>query len=245
MKSAYSTLGVPGNASQADIDEALARANAHYSRDRLGDDPSLVDKLAEIRDAHKLLSNPDMRAAHDRKLNASAGNAPAAPSRRPALVVEAVPPAWYTRPLVLMALAVVAMFAIGSYMSHTREQQRKEVAALELAKKKVEAEEAARVQAEENRREADRARADAIAKAQERQLRNESNYASSRALSNDRQVQQQMTYQAQNDQREAQRREQQTRNDERQRAYEAQRRVAQDQQRIRELCLQNYGKYNC
>lgn len=245
MKSAYATLGVPGNASQADIDEALARANAHYSRDRLGDDPSLLDKLTDIRDAHRLLSNPSTRAAHDRKLNATVGSAPDAPSRSPALAVQAMPPAWYTRPMVLLTLAVVAMFAIGSYMSYTREQQRRELAALELARKKVEADEAARAQAEESRREAEKARADAIARAQEQQLRNESNYATSRALSNDHQVQQQITYQAQNDQREAQRREQQIRNEERQRTYEAQRRVSQDQQRIRELCLLNYGKYNC
>lgn len=245
MKSAYSVLGLPGNASNADIDEALARAASHYSRERMAADPSVVDKLAEIRDAHKLLSNPEMRSAHDRKLSASAGSPPTSSSRRPVMMMEPAAPPWYTRPMVLLALTVVVMFAIGSYMSNKRDQQRKETAALELAQKKIEAEETARAVAEQNRKDNLRANADAQAQAREQQLRNESTYAANRAASNDRQLQSQMSRQADNDRRDAERREQQAKSEERQRVADARRAVMADQARLRELCMRRYQTPNC
>jgi curved DNA-binding protein CbpA len=245
MKSAYAVLGLPGNASNTDIDEALSRATAHYSRERLAADPSLMDKLAEIRDAHKLLSNAEMRSAHDRKLSASAGTPPAAPNRRPVVAMEAASPPWYTRPMVLLALTVVVMFAIGSYMTNKRDQQRKEIAALELAKKKIEADEAARAEAEQSRKDAMRANADAQAQARERQLRNEGTYAANRAASDDRQLQSQMSRQADNDRREAERKEQQAKADERQRVADARRAVMADQARLREICMRRYQTPNC
>jgi curved DNA-binding protein CbpA len=246
MKSAYSVLGVPGNASTADIDAAFQKAAAHYSKERLASDPDAIDRLLEIREANKLLSDPAMRAAHDRKLNASAGAPPPPPTgRRTTLAMEAASPAWYTRSLVLATLAVAALFAAGGYMSHKRDVQRKEIAALELSQKKLEAEEAARIQAEQNQRESERARADTVAQARERQLRNESSYAAIRAANNDRQVQSQVSRQVADDRRNDMMKVQQAKSDERQRTYDAQRRVAEDQQRIRNLCLQNYGRSNC
>ncbi len=245
MKSAYLVLGLPGNASHADIDEALSRATAHYSPERLAEDPSLMDKLADIREAHKLLSNFETRSAHDRKLSGSVGTPSTAPRGRPVVVMEVAAPPWYTRPMVLLALTVVVMFAIGSYMSNKRDQQRKEIAALELAQKKLEAEETARAEAEQTRKDNARANADAQANAREQQLRNESTNAASRAANNDRQLQAQMSRQADNERREALVKERLAKNDERQRLNDAQRNMAQDRQRIRDLCMQNYGRPNC
>ena len=71
MKSAYTVLGVPGNASADDIEQAYLKGTAHYSASKFSDDKSSVDKVLAIRDAYKLLSNYEMRAAHDRKLTAT------------------------------------------------------------------------------------------------------------------------------------------------------------------------------
>ncbi len=89
MKSAYSILGIPGNATQSEIDQAFQKATSHYSHERLGDDPEAISRLTDVRNAHKLLSDADMRAAHDRKLNASV------PARveRTRVIVEADTPA--------------------------------------------------------------------------------------------------------------------------------------------------------
>ncbi len=245
MKSAYSTLGIPGNASAADIETAYLQAAAHYSHERLGDDPAAADKLLEIREAHKLLSNPELRAAHDRKLAAAVVVQGARPSQRERLPMQEMAPAWHTRPMVLLALVVVALFAIGSYMSHSREQTRKAIAAAELALKKLEVEEAARIDAQKLRAENEKARLLALQQRQEQQLRNESNYAANRAASADLQQQSMVNRQIESDRREAQRKEQQAASDERQRVAEARRVVDADKARLRELCWRRYQTANC
>jgi curved DNA-binding protein CbpA len=245
MKSAYSTLGIPGNASAQDIEAAYLQAAAHYSHERLGNEPATADKLLEIREAHKLLSNPELRAAHDRKLAAAVAIPTSRPSQRERLPMEEVAPAWYTRPMVLLALVVVAIFAMGSYVSHSREQTRRAIAAAELAQKKLDSEEAARTDAERLRLENEKARALAQQQRQEQQLRNESNYAANRAASADQQQQSMHNRQIEADRREAQRKEQQAAYDERQRVAESRRIVAADQARLRELCWRRYQTANC
>jgi curved DNA-binding protein CbpA len=252
MKSAYSILGVPGNASASEIEQAYLKAKAHYSKTLLVEDPEAITRLTEIREAHKLLTNADMRAAHDRKLSAAIHR----PAERPRVVIETAATPWYTKPLVLLGLLVVAMFAMGSYMSHSREQARVALAAQELAQKKLDAETAARAEAAQTKIEADRARAQVADQNRERQLRYESSNIARNAAYADMQQQAMVARQVENDKREAQRKDDNTKREaerrdseakaqDRQQAYEAQRRLAADQARIRELCMQQYRKPNC
>ncbi len=245
MKSAYSTLGIPGNASVADIEAAYLQATAHYSHERLGNDPAAADKLLEIREANKLLSNPELRAAHDRKLAAAVAVQTTRASQRERLPMEDATPAWYTRPMVLMALVAVTLFAMGSYMSYSREQTRKAIAATELAQKKLEAEEAARADAERLRIENEKARVLAAQQRQEQQARNLSSFDAGRAAVVDLAQQSMADRRIESDRREAQRKEQQAASEERQRVAESRRIVMADQARLRELCMRRYQTPNC
>jgi hypothetical protein len=181
-----------------------------------------------------------MREGHDRKLSTAAQ--PSAP--RPRVVIEAEPSRMNTL-LIIMVLAVVAMFAIGGYMSYSRDQTRKALAAQELAQKKLEAEEAAKAEALQAKKDADRVRAQADAERQDRQFRAES-VASARIAANADLQQQNLAVRLQeNERRDQERREAQAKNDARQKVYESQRRVATDKQTIRDLCQMQYGRSNC
>lgn len=240
MKSCYAILGVPGNASQVEINEAFRKASAHFFKERLVEDPESVTRLRAIQDAYKILSSPEMREGHDRKLSTAAQ--PSAP--RPRVVIEAEPSRMNTL-LIIMVLAVVAMFAIGGYMSYSRDQTRKALAAQELAQKKLEAEEAAKAEALQAKKDADRMRAQADAERQDRQFRAES-AASARIAANADLQQQNLAVRLQeNERRDKERREAQAKNDARQKVYESQRRVATDKQTIRDLCQMQYGRSNC
>ncbi|WP_431274461.1 DnaJ domain-containing protein [Variovorax ureilyticus] len=169
MKSAYATLGIPGNASAEDIAEAFRRVSSHYSRERLVENPDLAEKLNEAREAYKVLSNQETREAHDRKLSQSV----ARPVVRPVIEDEKASFGLGTLIKVLGVLAI-AMFATGAYISHNREQARQAQAAEELAQKKLEAEAAAEEARQKEAAEASKARRDNLAEARERQLRAES-----------------------------------------------------------------------
>lgn len=240
MKSCYVILGVPGNASASEIHEAFKKASAHYSKERLVEDPEAATRLRSIQDAYKILSNAEMREGHDRKL--SAASQP--PAARPRVVIETEPSRMGTA-FVVMALAVVAMFAIGGYMSYSRDQTRKALAAQELVQKKLEAEEAARAEALQAKQDAARLRAQADAERQDRQFRNEAT-SSARAAANADLQQQALTARLQdNERREKQQTEAAAQRAEQQRVYEGQRRVAKDKQTIRDLCMMQYGRSNC
>jgi curved DNA-binding protein CbpA len=242
MKSAYTVLGIPGNASTADIEQAYAKAVSHYSKDPMAGDARATQQLSEIRDAYKLLQNPEMRSAHDRKLSAAVNQPAAVPAR---FVMQAAAPAWYTKPLVVMGLVVVTLFAIGSYMSHSRDQVRKVQLAQEMAQKQLDAEAASKAEAERNQLAQDRARSAANDQNRERQLRSDSNNIARNAAYATQAQQASIERQIQNDKRDLERKESQAKQDERQRAYEAQRRLAQDQARIRELCMLQYRTPVC
>ncbi|OOG44162.1 DnaJ domain-containing protein [Polaromonas sp. A23] len=240
MKSCYVILGVPGNASDEEIDEAFKKASAHYSKERLVEDPEAAKRLGAIRDAYKILSNAEMREAHDRKL--SAASKPLAP--RPRVVIEAEPSRTNTL-FVVLALVVVAMFAIGGYMSYSRDQTRKALAAQELAQKKLEAEEAAQAQALQATQDAARLRAQADAERQDRQFRAEATN-SVRVAANADMQQQALTARLQdNERREKDRAEAAAQRSEQQKVNESRQRVARDKQAIRDLCQMQYGRSNC
>lgn len=243
MKSAYAVLGIPGNASTADIDQALQTATAHFSKARLVDDPDSLEKLLEVREAHKLLSQPDMRAAHDRKLSAAVVR-PSVPPRT-SVAVESTSAPWCTKPLVLLALAVVAVFSVGGYMSASRDQARQAQAARDMAEKTLAAEAQSKADADAARADAARARSLAMDQSRERQLRSESSSLARNAANNDLQQQSMALRQIEADRQKARNREMEDKAEERQRVADAQRRLAIDQQRIRELCLLQYRRPNC
>lgn len=168
MRSAYEILGVPGNADAQEITEAFQRASKYYAPERLADNPDLGEKLIEIKQAFQVLSSPDMRKAHDRKLNQVVAARPRPHS--PVVVAEEF---GLGRLLMILAAVAVALFAIGAHMSHTREQARAAQAAEELAIKKIEAEVAAQQAQERELAQQYRERQDKLAEDKERRLRAE------------------------------------------------------------------------
>jgi curved DNA-binding protein CbpA len=169
MKSAYSILGVPGNATTDEISEAFQRAMQFYSREKLVENPELVDRLDEIKTAYKILSDAEMRLAYDRKLNRPIPN----PPTRPVLVVEKEP--FSLRALLaILTVLVVGMFAISGYLSHSREKARQALAAQELEQKRIDEEAAARAAREKELADQARANRDRLAEIRERELRAES-----------------------------------------------------------------------
>jgi len=236
MISAYVVLGIPGNATAADIEDAYQRACATYSAQRVAEAPQVAEQLKAVTDAYNLLRDPQTRAAHDRKL------------ARPALTQLRVDPAPAADPvsgmgkaLVVLGVLATALIAGGYYMQHRREVAQAEIAAREL--------EAARQQAiaeAENRKAmeleaSERARREAANQEQERALRRDGDAALARAQS--LQIRQDMLNALKRT--EERREEFERRAEEQRRVNENQRRIALDRQRIRELCWINYRRYDC
>lgn len=242
MKSAYAVLGVPGNASPEDIEAAFRRCSAHYSKEKLVSDPGSAENLKEIQEAYRILSNPEFRIAHDRKLNHAASRSTAA---QPRIVIEREDSPWYAKPLNVISIAVVLTIASGAYISYSRVQERKLQAARELAQQKKDAEDAALAKQEAERAEAERYRRQVEQERREQQFRIESNRAYAAAASADAQRQAAAAREKEQEHREAQRRAQEARLEERQRVYEAERRLAREKQLLRELCSQRYGRSDC
>lgn len=243
MKSAYTVLGIPGNSSAGDIEEAFSKAQAHYSPARLASEPAAGDRFVEIQSAYKILRDPESRAAHDRKLS---GQAIPASQRRAAptvMVTEEKP--WYTRPLVVLSLAVALVAGAGFYINSKNIAAAKAIAERELQEKKV-AEAALKLETERIAQEAaereQRARRE---EQQDRQFRQEGNRAIAVARTietHNRYVEVQNDRNQQMDQR---REEAERRSREQTAAREAQQRVQADKARVRELCYQNYRRYDC
>ncbi|WP_457278952.1 DnaJ domain-containing protein [Polaromonas sp. P5_D5] len=243
MKSAYLVLGVPGNANKEDIEVAFNKANIHYSPARLAADPQAVDRFLEVKTAYQVLRDDESRAAHDRKLSSTLTRPAAARLDRTIKVEQES--SGLTRVVVILAVGVAMLFAGSFYISSKREAARKEQAAQEL-RLKVQAEEDARK--EELRLAAEEANRQQIAKQaaqQERQFRQESE----RAINNVRSAEAQRSYlesqRASAEQREAQRKEYEAQSREQNKVREAQNQLARDKARIRELCYQNYRRWDC
>jgi len=243
MKSAYLVLGVPGNASREDIEAAFEKARSFYSPARLAEDPKAVDKFLEVKTAHQILRDPESRAAHDRKLSSAQASTPAARVDRSLSVKPEA--SWPVRALPILLALVLLIFATTYYVSYKREAARKAQAELELQLKAK--------AAEEEKKEADRLAAEEAsrqqlarrAEQQERQFRQESE----RAINNARYSEAQRSYREIQrdsiDQREAQRKDYEARAREQSEARAAEQRLARDKARIRELCYQNYRRYDC
>ncbi len=61
----YEVLGVPKNASEADIKKAFRTLARKYHPDANKDDPSAAEKFKEINEAHQVLSDAERRAKYD------------------------------------------------------------------------------------------------------------------------------------------------------------------------------------
>jgi molecular chaperone DnaJ len=61
----YEVLGVPKNASEADIKKAFRTLARQYHPDANKDDPNAADKFKEVNEAYQVLSDADKRAKYD------------------------------------------------------------------------------------------------------------------------------------------------------------------------------------
>ncbi|MDB5965734.1 MAG: chaperone protein dnaJ 1, mitochondrial isoform [Polaromonas sp.] len=244
MTSAYSLLGVPGNASKEDIEEAFAAVEAYYSGEKMGADPRAADRFRDVKDAYMVLRDSESRAAHDRKLNGFAKQRATASARPRSPVVIARPPGWGAFTYVTAALVAIAI-GVVVYFNAKKETAIKEQAALELKAKQLAVEqkniEALKLATDEEYR----AKLLLIEERKDQQFRQES----VRAIVNARNAEAQRSYQdaalqAAED-REAQRKIYEARAQEQNAARTAQQRLALDKARIRELCYQNYRRHDC
>lgn len=240
MKSAYLTLGLPGNASREDIETAYLTAQAFFTKERLVADPSLLQRREQVQEAYKVLSNAELRAAHDRKLAAATAARQTAPV--PSAVTSEPSP---FRKLIPLALVCVALFAAGQWWVAQREAQRQQTLLLEQQAKQLAAQQAAAEAARLREEEAAQRRKVQEDEARERQLRRDAQSASQQTQSL---VNQQLQYQRQLTQEE-ERRQRQLKQEEQQRQRDAesaaQKQQARDQAQLRNLCIINHGRPNC
>ncbi len=244
MKSAYQTLGLPGNASREDIEAAYLAAQAFFTKERLVADPTLLQRREQVQDAYKVLSNAELRAAHDRKLAAAAAGRLAMP-RPTAMSSEPSP----FRKLIPLVLVCMALYAAGQWWVIRRETQRQQTLMLEQQAQQLAAQQAAAEAAAETARlreeETARRRKAQEDDARERQLRRDAQYASQQTQAI---VNQQLQYQRQLTQEE-ERRQRQAKQEELQRQRDAesaaQKQQARDQAQLRNLCIINHGRPNC
>lgn len=236
MKSAYQTLGLPGNSTPEDVEAAYTAAMAFFTKERLVADPGLLTRREQVQEAYKVLSNPALRQAHDRKLAAAA---------RPVVVTVAEVPASPWRKLIPLLLACAVLFGAGQWWSARREAQRQQAVAREQQARQLEAQQAAEAAAQRAREESELQRKRQEEEARERQLRRDTQYAAQQTQTI---VNQQLQYQRQLTQEEERSR-RQAKLDEAQRQrdaeYAAQKQQARDQAQLRNLCIINHGRPNC
>ena len=148
--------------------------------------------------------------------------------------------------LLMILFAVVAILFSGIYyVSSKRETARKELAAQELRQKAQAEEEARKEEVRLVLEEANRQHIARQAAQQERQFRLETERAISSVRSAEAQRDYAESLRASAEQREAQRKEYEARSREQNTAREAQNQLARDKARIRELCYQNYRRWDC
>lgn len=236
MKSAYQTLGLPGNATTDDIEAAYRAAMAFFTKERLVADPGLLTRREQVQEAFKVLSNPSLRQAHDRKLAAVA---------RPVVVTVAEQPPSLRGKLVPLAVICLILFGVGQWWTAKREVQRQQALALVQQAQQLEAQQAAHEAARRAEEENEQRRKKQEEEARDRQLRRDSQYAAQQTQTI---VNQQLQYQrqvAQEEERSRRQAKQEEAQRQRDAEYAAQKQQARDQTQLRNLCIINYGRPNC
>ncbi len=240
MRSAYLVLGVPGNATPDEIESAFRKSERQFPRQRLAEEEGALLRFGEIKEAYKVLRDPEARAAHDRKLQAGTAAKP-----RPRTVIVEAEPSGMGRMIVIGLVLAAALFGAGAFQQWRVAQARKEQAALELAAKKAAAEAADRKREQDERLAELRAQQARQAEDNERRLAIESHSADARAQAAMR-MQEAMAYNARRQEAYEQQRQEAARQDqERRAAAEARLRTERDKARVRELCWQNYHRGDC
>ncbi len=242
MKSAYQILGVPGNASQEDIDQAFAKAKAHYTPTRIAESPDGLERFTQVQSAYAILKDPESRAAHDRKLAHDASLRTSRPVVREVIEVEKSPLAVLLK-WGLLTLCLV--FGIGFYMSHQRAQVEKARLLAEAAEKQAEAAALEKQRAAQAAETEARRQADLQARAQEQQMRADAARAAVMAANNAARSSAEAERARRNEEYAQRQREAEVRQRQREAEYAASRARAEDQARIRSLCMTNYGRPNC
>jgi curved DNA-binding protein CbpA len=245
MRSAYVLLGIPGNATTEDIEAAFRKAQELYPRERLATDEGAMARLNEVKEAYRVLSDRDARAAHDRKLSAAA--------QRPVTrtVLEPVKQEFSVMHKLLAGglVLVVLVFATGFTLQWRNAETRRVAAAQELAAREAEAKEAEQKRVAAERLAADQAqaaaRAAAKSEADDRRAANEAQYAAARAQSDISRQEANAAANRRMAMADQQRQEANRQNEDRRAAMEARMRVERDKQRVRELCYQLYRRPDC
>lgn len=237
MKSAYEVLGVPANASLQDIEVAFERARLHYSRERIAADPDARDRWNDAQAAWQILRNPETRAALDRRITQ-----PVQPPVRPVTIVPVEQPSTSLTLMRAGIALVVVLFAIGGFMTWRTSVHRAEAAAAEKAaaeqREKEDKEREAKAAKEEEERRKETARVEQNERRMAAETRRDAVMSNARSAYLE-------TVEADARRREILHREATQAAEDRRQQYEAQRRIEQDRERVRNLCLQNYGRSNC
>lgn len=246
MKSAYLTLGVPGNASEEDIKTAYTAAMAFFTKERMVSDPSLLQRRQEVMNAYKVLTDRDARQAHDRKL------ARPTPSRDYAASASHAESGQFRWLIPLLGI-VLTVFAFTQYVSNKREAQQQQQRATLEAQERQRADEQQRQENERLAEETARKRAELVD-----QRRRDWEESSQRnvALRDAQSARQQSHYninqelQRQRNEELAAERARATRANEearrqREAEYNASRQRQSDAAQLRNLCMINHGRPNC
>ena len=122
MRSAYSVLGVQGNAEPFEIERAFNRSLATFTRERLRSEAGAGARLADVMEAYKVLRNPDMRAAHDRKLAQAVSSEPVVSSWVEIRYPEGRQPSRWTRTMMLFALLLAVIGGVAWYLENQRDR---------------------------------------------------------------------------------------------------------------------------
>jgi curved DNA-binding protein CbpA len=241
MRSAYLVLGVPGNASQEEIEAAFRKSEALFTRERLAEEEGALARFVELKAAFQVLRDPESRAAHDRKLQ----GAVRAPQARPRTVVVEPEASPYRKLMISGFVLVALVFGTGAAVSYRNAQVRSEQAAIELAAQKAAADEAARKRESDERLAAERVRRAAQERADERRLTMEAQYSLARASADLRAAEAYAASARRAEAAEQQRREDAQRAEERRAVHESRQRIEADKRRVRELCFQQYRRFDC
>lgn len=245
MQSAYNVLGVPGNASPKDIEDAFQRARSFYTQDKVAADSGVAERYTDVLNAYKILRDASSRAAHDRQLNAQSQIRPPAPRTASAVAGVQMRERRGVPLLLVLGVLTALVFGSGLFLQHKRETAK---AAL-LAQQAEAARAEALAQAERARKEAEessaRQRRDALAAQQEQALRRDSEISMNRLQAAQQRQLMLDAQRAEQERRDARRKELERQAEDRRLNAESQRRVAADRARIRELCWLNYRKHDC
>jgi curved DNA-binding protein CbpA len=241
MRSAYLVLGVPGNATPEEIEEAFRRAERQFPRERLAEEDKALARFDEIRNAYKVLRDPESRVAHDRKLQDAVQPRP----RPRTVIVESDGPSPALRILMAAVLLIALLGSVAGYTNWRAAKVKKEQAAIELATKKAEAEADEQKRLEKERLAVLREQQQKQADLNERRLRVESRISSAQATMTTLALEASAASARRQELYEQQRRESTRVQEERNAAAESRMRTERDKARLREMCWQNYRRPDC